>query len=280
MRLPVALLGVVLMTLPVGAQTRADGIRSISIPDLEDKIGYLASDQFAGRGDGTAELDRAAEYIADVFRAAGLQPLGTNGFFQEFRVNRPALGRGNRVHLERDGVEPVDLRLGTDFVPWTMSDVSSVSGAMVFAGYGIRAPELGYDDLEELDLDGKIAVVLESVPNDRVDDSLLNQLSDTDYSNTAIKALNVEAAGAVGMVLVQGPASENVTSIGYYARNMRSGLSPRDAVMDLAPGPRDASIPVVIVSRGASSVLVPGLRALQDRIDQRLAPQSQPLDGD
>jgi hypothetical protein len=161
-----------------------------------------------------------------------------------------------------------------------MSDVSSVSGAMVFAGYGIRAPELGYDDLEELDLDGKIAVVLESVPNDRVDDSLLNQLSDTDYSNTAIKALNVEAAGAVGMVLVQGPASENVTSIGYYARNMRSGLSPRDAVMDLAPGPRDASIPVVIVSRGASSVLVPGLRALQDRIDQRLAPQSQPLDGD
>ena len=54
------------------ARTADDGLESISVADLREKIGYLASDQFMGRGDGTEELNKAAEYLADVFRVAGL----------------------------------------------------------------------------------------------------------------------------------------------------------------------------------------------------------------
>jgi hypothetical protein len=253
------------------AQTRADALESISIEDLQEKIGYLASDLFRGRGNGTDELNAAAEYVADIFRAAGLRPVGSNGFYQEFQVNRLSLGRGNELTVETE-LEELEFRPGSDFVPYTVSANAEVQGGLTFAGYGISAPELDYDDLLGLDLRGRIAVVLDSVPRDDVEEFLFNALSDTDYSSIALKARNVEAAGAIGMIVVEGALSSDVTSVGYYARSMRPNLSPRDSIMDLALTPGDPEIPVVILTRGASRRLVPSLRALQTRIDDDLMP--------
>lgn len=81
------------------------------------------------------------------------------------------------------------------------------------------------------------------------------------------------------MILVQGPFSVNGTSVRYFAQSMRSGLSPREAVMDLAPGPADPDIPVVIVAPGSSSELVRGLGDLQLAIDASLEPASADLPG-
>ena len=260
------------------AQAPSDALESISIEDLQDKIGYLASDLFRGRGNGSDELDDAADYVADVFRESGLTPIGNNGFFQEFQVNRLSLGRGNVLRIV-SGVEELELLPGMDFVPYTMSANAAVEGPMTFAGYGIRAPELDYDDLLGVDLTGRIAVVLESVPRDNVDEFLFNALSDVDYSSTAMKARNVAEAGAIGMLLIQGPLSDNITSVGYYSRAMRPNLPPRDSVMDLALASDDPQIPIVILTRNASRRLVPGIQALQTRIDDDLMPAVSELPG-
>ncbi len=262
----------------VYAQTPDDALESISIEDLREKIGYLASDKFRGRGNGTEELDAAADYIAESFAAAGLTPAGGDGFFQEFQVNRLSLGPDNRLAFETES-GAFELRPGSDFVPYTVSANGEVRAPLTFAGYGIRAPELDYDDFGGLDLRGRIAVVLDSVPRDDVEEFMFTALSGTDYSSIAAKARNVAEAGAVGMIVVQGPASRAVTPVGYYARAMRAGLPPRDAVMDLAIGPGDAAIPVAIVNRSASRRLVPGIQALQAGIDDDLAPASRELPG-
>lgn len=260
------------------AQTPDDALESISIEDLREKIGYLASDRFLGRGNGTEELDAAAEYIAESFEAAGLTPAGDDGFFQEFQVNRLSLGADNRLALETESGN-VELRSGFDFVPYTVSANGQVRAPLTFVGYGIQAPELDYDDLQGVDLRGRIAVVLDSVPRDGVEEFMFTALSGTDYSTIAAKARNVAAAGAVGMIVVQGPLSRAVTPVTYYARAMRSGLPPRDTVMDLAIGPGDAAIPVAIVNRSASRSVAPGIQALQARIDDDLTPASGELPG-
>lgn len=260
------------------AQAPTDARESISIEDLQDKIGYLASDLFRGRGNGSDELDDAAEYVADVFRESGLTPIGNNGFFQEFQVNRLSLGRGNVLRIV-SGVEEIELLPGMDFVPYTMSANAAVEGPMTFVGYGIRAPELDYDDLLGVDLAGRIAVVLESVPRDNVDEFLFNALSDVDYSSTVMKARNVAEAGAIGMLLIQGPLSNNITSVGYYARAMRPNLPPRDSVMDLALASGDPQIPIVILTRNASRRLVAGIQGRQTRIDDDLMPAVSELPG-
>lgn len=271
-------LAVLLLPWVTSAQAPSDALQSISIADLEDKIGYLASDLFRGRGNGSDELNDAAEYVAGVFRESGLTPIGNNGFFQDFQVNRLSLGPENVLRVV-SGAEEIELLPGSDFIPYTVSANAVAEGPLTFVGYGIRAPELDYDDLLGVDLTGRIAVVLESVPRDDVDEFLFNALSDVDYSSTAMKARNVAEAGAIGMLLIQGPLSNNVTSVGYYSRAMRPNLSPRDSVMDLALAPGDPEIPIAILTRNASRRLAPGIRALQTRIDDDLMPAVTELPG-
>jgi hypothetical protein len=260
--------------MPAEGQSLEDALESISIEDLQDKIGYLASDEFRGRGNGTEDLDRAAEYVAGVFDQAGLTPAGDDGFFQEFQVNRPSMGANNVVRVVFSESRDVDLSPGSDFIPYTISPSVEITAPLTFVGYGIRAPELDYDDLAGMDLSGRIAVVMESYPRDRDDDSPFDILSDVDLSSTEVKAQNVLSAGAVGMILVQGPDSRDVTSIAYFSRAMRPNLPPRDAVMDLALAPEDPAIPIVIVSRRASSRVLPSLEAYQSQIDEELQPHS------
>jgi len=239
-------------------------LESIHADELREKVRYLASDDFMGRGNGTPELDRAADYIAGVFAESGLAPGGDNGFFQEFRVDRLSIGEGNRLEVAARGVS---FEVGRDFIPLPGTVDGDVAGPLVFAGYGMRAPGAGYDDLEDIDLSGRIAVVLEGYPRPGDPASPFNALTSENPSDIARKAENAEAAGALALVVVQGPLGGGATSIGYYAGAMQSGMSPRRSVMDLAPGVGNARIPVVVVSRSAALRLVPSLESLQRAID-------------
>ena len=81
-------------------------------------------------------------------------------------------------------------------------------------------------------------------------------------------------AGALALVVVQGPLGGASTSIGYYAGSMRPGLSPRRSIMEITPGVGDAEIPVVVVSRSGAIALVPGIESLQRAIDSSLETRS------
>src|SRR3954469_18208398 len=113
-----------------------------------DHIKYLASDELEGRGDGAPGLEKAAEYIEKAFRASGLEPAGDNGtFFQKFElVSGLAIQPGNVVTLTTPQ-RSVSLQIGRDYeLLSTSTGAASTPLPVVFAGYGISAAALKYDD--------------------------------------------------------------------------------------------------------------------------------------
>jgi hypothetical protein len=152
--------------LSLAAAGREGGQRvRVSAKSLRDDIRYLASPELAGRGTGTPGLAKAAEYIAQQFAKAGLKPL--NGTYQQpFPVTMEAsLGSRNSMSCESCGSD-TELLVSRDFVPLSFSGSGRVSGQMVFAGYGITAPEYDYDDYAGIDAHGRIVVILRHEPQE------------------------------------------------------------------------------------------------------------------
>ena len=89
------------------------------------------------------------------------------------------------------------LKMGEDFLPAPWGPDSEVRGQMVFAGYGITAPELKYDDFARLEMKGKIAVVLSKFPGG-TRQTTWDFYSQKDYDEPLEKALNAQKAGAAG----------------------------------------------------------------------------------
>ncbi len=148
-----------------------DAIRDLSASRYLEQVKYLASDEMKGRGDGSPELDKAADYIASQFRLWGLRPMGdNNSYFQRFEITTGAQ-TGPKTELEVNGT---NLKINQDFVPIPFSNTAEFEGPLIFAGYGITAPELHYDDYQGIDANGKIVLVLRHQPQETNNQSPLN----------------------------------------------------------------------------------------------------------
>src|SRR5213594_517675 len=171
-------------------------------------VKYLASDELAGRGNGTPELDRAAEYIAGQFRASGLEPAGDGGsFFQKLEVTTGSkLGHGNKLTLEV-GHDPYEAVLGWDFVPVSFGDSMRISGEIVFSGYGISAEEYGYDDYKGLDVADKIVLVLGHEPRETDPKSPFDGVELTLHGHDNTRAIIEHHDGARAILIFQDPAT-------------------------------------------------------------------------
>ena len=114
-----------------------------------------------GRGSGTPGADRAASYLEAEFRRLGLRPAGDGGgFLQRFEVlTGVRLAPGTAIEVTAPGATPRTFAGGSDFLPFTFSADGDVVGDVVFAGYGITAPPLGYDDYAGLDVRDRTSVV-------------------------------------------------------------------------------------------------------------------------
>src|SRR5580692_11132586 len=111
-----------------------------------DDVKFLASKNLKGRGTGTPELEKAAAFIAAKFRSFGLDPIDGKSYYQAFNVTTDAkLGKENRLAYTAEG-RRIKLAFPDDFIPFNFSAHARMSGGVVFAGYGITAPEYNYDD--------------------------------------------------------------------------------------------------------------------------------------
>src|SRR5262249_35986020 len=164
-----------------------DALRELSAARYLEQVKYLSRDEMKGRGNGSPELDKAADYIASQFRLWGLRPMGDNNtYFQSFQVTTGAeVGPNNELQLNGS-----DLRLNEDFVPILFSDTAQVDGPLVFAGYGITASELHYDDYQGIDVSGKIVVVM------RQADEGGHTSHFTTHASLIDKAINAKQHGA------------------------------------------------------------------------------------
>ena len=156
-----AILLLVLLTVSTVSATLPVG--ELSADRYLQHVSFLASDELKGRGNGSPELERAAEYVAAQFRAYGLEPAGDKGtYFQRFEITVGAeFGPKNALQISR-----VAKTKDKDFVTIPLSSTGSYEGPVVFAGYGITSESLQWDDYAGIDVRGKAVLVFRHDPEE------------------------------------------------------------------------------------------------------------------
>jgi Zn-dependent M28 family amino/carboxypeptidase len=151
-----------------GAASKA--LKTIRAEDMKFHLKFLGAPEFRRRTTPSAELDIASKYIALTAERIGLKPLMPSGsYYQEVPVEVTTIApQASRMGLitgtgERVFYFPKDAIIGRTL------EAGKVSGEAVFLGYGLGAPQLGWDDYGDIDLKGKIAVILDAtLPDDHV----------------------------------------------------------------------------------------------------------------
>lgn len=166
---------------------------------IRSHVEFLAGDLLEGRATASRGYDIAAAYVAAQFRQAGLQPGGDDkSFFQSVPLLEatPVLP-GSSAELVRDD-DTYTFEYGTHYLPAAdfSSASSTLSAPLVFAGFGVDAPELGYNDFEGIDLKGRIAVVFSGAP------AKFPNHQRAYYSWTDRKLSTLVEHGAVGVITV------------------------------------------------------------------------------
>ena len=177
-------------------------------PDkIRAHMAFLADDALEGREAGTRGYDVAARYVASEFAQLGLKPAGGNGSYLQPvpLMGYRAVGDGE-ITLKGAGA-PVKLVSAEDFYPGAtplQPDVR-LSAPLVFAGYGLVAPERGRDDYAGLDVRGKIVVVLDGAP------TAIQTEERAHYRSAALKRAEAAKRGAAGILLVSRPRNPGPT---------------------------------------------------------------------
>ena len=227
-------LGAALCSLAIALAAYAASAPSATIDPVlyMDDVKFLASKNLKGRGTGTPELEKAAAFIAGKFRSFGLQPLDGKSYYQAFSVTTNAkLGKDNRFAYKADGKQ-IKLTFPDDFIPFNFSAREKMSGAVVFAGYGITAPEYNYDDYKGIDASGKIVLIMRHEPQEFDEKSIFAGKVYTQHAQFWSKASNAKMHGARGVVLMND-------------RTAHPGEADELEKFAEAAGPGDAGIPFV-----------------------------------
>jgi Zn-dependent M28 family amino/carboxypeptidase len=170
-----------------------------------DYVKVLADDNMEGRETGSPGLQRAEAYVVDQLKLAGLQPAGTDGFYQKTQFqSRQIIEKDSSLALVRNAkVEP--LILGEDAFFNTRVDLApEVKALLVFVGYGLSIPEKNYDDLAGLDLKGKVAVILNGTPAD-IPGPLASH-----YQTAVERWKTLSKAGVIGVINIANPATMDI----------------------------------------------------------------------
>jgi Tol biopolymer transport system component len=166
---------------------------------IETDISTLASPQMEGRGLGTKGIGLAADYIEQRLRAMHLEPVFGSGYRQPFPVKTGvSAGANNRL----EGVA------SDAWSPLGFSSPGAFSGDLVFVGYGIDAPPIGYREYEGIDLKGKVALMLRYEPQEKDDASPFDGRKPSRWSAMRYKVLQARERGAAAVIFVTGPIQD------------------------------------------------------------------------
>ena len=171
-----------------------------------EHVKVVADDSMEGRETGSEGLRKAQAYIVEQLKQAGLEPAGTNGFYQPVKfISREIIEKDSSLALVRNAAVEL-LTLGEEAFFSTRVDLSPdpIQAPLVFVGYGLVVPEKNYDDLAGLDLKGKVAVLLSGSPAD-IPGALASH-----YQSAGERWKPFRQAGAIGIVTIPNPASMDI----------------------------------------------------------------------
>lgn len=240
---------------------------------MRKDIFFLASPECEGRGIDTKGIEKAADYVAETFKAAGLKPAAKDGsYFQPFTVTMSAkLGKPTAFALRGPGGAKKELELNATFTAMGFSPTSKADAGLVFVGYGITAPALKYDDYAGQNVEGKFVVILRRTPRygekgDKRFDTAAPDGEDSTHAAFATKIELAQANKAAGVIIVNdtGAAGKADTLAPYPFH---------------ATGTTPAQIPVMMVKRAVIDEVLAGgpwksLTELETAIGGDLKPRS------
>ena len=252
----------------VAAQQRAPQNESIRQEDLRADLFFLAGDSLRGRLTDTEENRAAADFIRSRFERIGLKGAGPNGsFFQPYNLMKATAGDAAANSLDIAGSEGSarQLRNGQDFYPHRYSASGTAAGSLVFVGFGISAPHLGYDDYGG-NVRGKIVLALDHEPGEHDPNSPFDGVVTSEASTVWRKALAAQEKGAAAVLFVSDvhnhPGAANFEAA---ARNYWPEKPPHLLSYTLAAWSDRIHIPVAQISPAvASSLLADSGKSLED----------------
>lgn len=259
-------------------RTTLRGEKVITSELIKKHIYYLASDELKGRATPSPELDTAAHYIAEVFRSYGLKPVNES-YFQKVNLSIVNLGSDNHLKIIKDGKEN-SFKIKDEFIPFEMTGNKEVSAPIVFAGYGITAPEYNYDDYSNIDVRGKIVFVLRHEPGENDSSSIFRGIKDTEYSHVKEKVRIAIDKGAVGVLVATDPLNHSTLTPRGFPWPSLSKIIPEDALPLNLSLEEDKKIPVVHVGEEVINLLFGSadkLKEIQIRLDSSMESQSYEL---
>src|SRR5262245_243086 len=264
----------------------APGLETIRADALKGHIFFLASDAMAGRDSMTREGRIAADYIAGFFYRAGLKPVGDNNtFFQNFPMVEAHIDRERtklvaRITSKTGGTLDRDYANGPDFTMPRQGNVDvSVSAPLVFAGYGLIAPEYDYDDFKGVDVAGKVIMILAHEPQETDPGSRFKGAWNTFHAYNWWKPEVARRRGAAAILMVQDRVQH---------RPPRAASGPTNGQIRTDRGQHTLTSPFwdtpvfSITRRVADELVAPSGRTidqLQDAIDRAGTPQSMAVPG-
>ena len=229
------ILVLLLLTAGITAQNESSVDAAAALIELDDYTTHLktlASDDFEGRSPSSPGEEKTVNYLRDQFAALGLQPGNGESYFQDVPLVEITTTPEPKLEVRGTG-RGLSIPLGQGFVGLTRRVVDSLqirNSEMVFAGYGIVAPEYGWDDYAGIDVSGKTVIVLVNDPGFATRDStLFTGRSMTYYGRWTYKYEEAARQGAAGVLIVH----DNLPA-GYPWFVVQSGWSGPQFYMEAA----------------------------------------------
>ena len=234
----------------------------ISSSDLKIYFEYFSQAKLQNRRAGSIGEAKAANYMADQMKQFGLEAAGDDlTYFQHFPIPYDVQMADSGNFLKTRHVQlSSDEHLAA---PWGGSKSGTATGDLLFAGYGIRAPDLDYDDYDEINAEGKIVLLLRSGPDhDEKGNAPFRQ-----YYPLAKKVAAAEQAGAKAVLVTSGLAQNKMDSL---------------LVVHQVHGVKTSGIPVLQITPRTANILTRrnglNLKKVQQQIDANQKPHSRDLD--
>ena len=184
---------------------------------LQSHLEFLASDALEGRDTGSRGHEIAAQYIAAQFKALNLEPAGDDGtYYQRIAFRRSTLVEGSAGMVVDTGDSLVELEYGEEFLtgPSSYTTESTVTAPVVFVGYGLVSEEFGLNDYANVDVDGKVVMMVSGRPEELPSEEGAHLNS----SKTKFAA----ERGAVGIITLHTPMREEVRPFKVSAMYQRA----------------------------------------------------------
>ena len=281
LRIPVAFIALICFSVFSYSQRTVPGSDKINSADLEAHISFLASPSMNGRANGTKDLDIALNYLTSQAKLLGLKPANGNSYYQPYSLMKKSIDpEKSEISIFTTANDSIQFREPMyQMFPTGPSDFE-IEGEVIFAGYGIRADSYSYNDLEEINPEGKILLVMNRSPLSedgseyRFQGSIWSSMMSLQPKMTFLMFSKAKA-----VIIVSDPKS-GYSSIQQQHPGITSELESlkylkgsKPMIIDMPAVPR-----ILFVHRNIADELLKGtgqsLEKLQKEIDSELKPKS------